>query len=223
MRHYARGNPKADQLIFPSITFPIGNLDPDRYDRVAAASAGGGFFVNYRVMYNPFPLLTPDLLRNEVAKGKRWFIRQNFPRGYEGRLKAAFLLRAYEEIDKPTAEQHLAALTRRSPGEGGSPDPYAFLYDVNTQDHLVRLKTAATQPFGYKVFYAAKKGVDWKPPENYREKMRHYIRRHHPDWRGARGADPIEIGLYEEFGELFLKFSREDEHDTIPFDLIEQY
>jgi hypothetical protein len=189
-------------------------LDPDRYDRVAAASAGGGFFVNYRVMYNPFPLLTPGLLRNEVAKGKRWFVRQNFPRGYEGRLKAAFLLRAYEEIDKTTAEQHLAALQK---------DPYAFLYDVNTQDHLVRLKTAATQPFGYKVFYAAKKGVDWKPPENYREKMRHYIRRHHPDWRGARGTDPIEIGLYEEFGELFLKFSCEDEFETIPFDLIEKY
>jgi hypothetical protein len=173
-------------------------------------------------MYNPFPLLTPGLLRDQVAKGKRYFVRQNFPRGYDGRLKAAFLLRAYEEIDKTTADQHLAALTRRN-AEGAPPDPYAFLYDASIQDHLVRLKTAATQPFGYKIFYAAKKGVDWKPPENYREKMRHYIRRHHPDWRGARGTDPIEIGLYEEFGELFLKFSREDEYDTIPFDLIEQY
>jgi hypothetical protein len=165
-------------------------------------------------MYNPFPLLTPGLLRDQVAKGKRYFVRQNFPRGYEGRLKAAFLLRAYEPIDQLTAEQHLAALHK---------DPYAFLYDVTVQDHLVRLKTAATQPFGYKVFYAAKRGVDWKPPETYREKMQHYIRRHHPAWRGTRGANPIEIGLYEEFGELFLKFSCEDEHDTIPFDLIETY
>jgi hypothetical protein len=173
-------------------------------------------------MYNPFPLLTPGLLRDEVAKGKRFFVRQNFPRGYEGRLKAAFLLRAYEAIDQPTAEQHLAALA--GPGHGGGArDPYAFLYDVTIQDHLVRLKTAATQPFGYKVFYAAKKGVEWNPPEAYREKMRHYINRHHPDWRGARGRAPIEIGLYEEFGELFLKFSHEDEHDTIPFDLIETY
>jgi hypothetical protein len=175
-------------------------------------------------MYNPFPLLTPGLLRDEVAKGKRYFVRQNFPRGHEGRLKAAFLLRAYEEIDKPTAEQHLASLASQNTGGGAlHGDPYAFLYDVTLRDHLVRLKTAATQPFGYRIFYAAKKGVDWKPPENYREKMRHYIRRHHPDWRGARGGDPIEIGLYEEFGELFLKFSREDEHDTIPFDLIEKY
>jgi hypothetical protein len=165
-------------------------------------------------MYNPFPLLTPGLLRDQVAKGKRYFVRQNFPRGYTRPLKAAFLLRAYEAIDRLTAEQHLAALHH---------DPYAFLYDVTIQDHLVRLQTAATQPFGYKIFYAAKKGVDWKPPETYREKMRHYINRNHPAWRGIQGRQPVEIGLYEEFGELFLKFSCEDEHDTIPFDLIETY
>ena len=173
-------------------------------------------------MYNPFPLLTPGLLRDQVAKGKRYFVRQNFPRGYELRLKAAFLLRAYEAEDKPTADQHLAALGCRSLGEGG-PDPYAFLYDVAVQDHLVRLKTAATQPFGYKVYYAAKNGVEWNPPEAYREKVRAYIRSRHPGWRGGRDADPIEIGLYEEFGELFLKFSCKDDHETIPFDLIEKY
>ncbi|HTR31583.1 MAG TPA: hypothetical protein VMH27_20065 [Puia sp.] len=184
-------------------------------------------------MYNPFPLLTPGLLRDQVAKGKRFFVRQTFPRGCDARLKAAFLLRAYEAIDQRTAEQHLAVLTRRpvrgspgeggSPGGGGSPDPHAYLYDVTIPDHLVRLKTAATQPFGYKVFYAAKKGVDWTPPEIYREKMRHYINRNHPDWRGTQGREPVEIGLYEEFGELFLKFSHRDKHDTIPFDLIETY
>jgi hypothetical protein len=187
-------------------------------------------------MYNPFPLLTPALLRDQVAKGKRFFVRQNFPRGYENRLKAAFLLRAYDEIDKPTADQHLASLTPLSPLTPSATlipsatlrpqhpaDPYAFLYDVAIQDHLVRLKTAATQPFGYKVYYAAKKGVDWTPPETYREKMRHYIRAQHPAWRPTRGTDQIEIGLYEEFGVLFLKFSFDDQHDTIPFDLIEKY
>jgi hypothetical protein len=174
-------------------------------------------------MYNPFPLLTPGLLRDQVAKGKRYFVRQNFPRGYDHRLKAAFLFRAYEEIDKPVAEQHLAILTRPNLANSGPTDPYAFLYDAAIQDHIVRLKTAATQPFGYKVFYAAKKGIDWKPPESYREKMRHYIRAQHPAWRNTGGTAQVEIGLYEEFGELFLKFSCEDEHDTIPFDVIEKY
>ncbi|HEV2353514.1 MAG TPA: hypothetical protein VGR89_04685 [Puia sp.] len=168
-------------------------------------------------MYNPFPLLTPALLGDQIARGKRFFVRQTFARGYEARLKAAFLLRAYDVGDKPTADQHLERLTSLKP------DPHAFLYDVTNESHLIRLKTAASQPFGYKVYYAAKKGVDWTPPEAYREKMRAYIRSHHPGWRGSRDANPIEIGLYEEFGELFLKFSCEDEHDTIPFDLIEKY
>ena len=53
--------------------------------------------------------------------------------------------------------------------------------------------------------------------------MRAYIRSRHPGWRGTQAGDPIEIGLYEEFGELFLKFSCEDESDIIPFDLIEKY
>jgi hypothetical protein len=180
-------------------------------------------------MYNPFPLLTPGLLRDQVAKGKRYFVRQTFPRGNDGRLKAAFLFRAYDEIDKPVADQHLAAITTQNPAghparhAASYPDPHAFLYDAAIQDHLVRLKTAATQPFGYKVFYAAKKGVDWTPPEAYREKMRHYIRAQHPAWRRTGSTAHVEIGLYEEFGELFLKFSCEDEHDTIPFDGIEKY
>jgi hypothetical protein len=165
-------------------------------------------------MYNPFPLLTPGLLRDQVGRGKRWFVRQNFARGYEGRLKAAFLLRGYEAEEREMAEQHLAAVNR---------DPYAYLYDAALPEHLERLNTAAAQPFGYKVFYAAKRGVDWKPPDAYQEKMRAYIRRHHSEWRTQKDGDKIQIGLYEEFGELLLKFSYDKEEDTIPFDLIEKY
>jgi hypothetical protein len=53
--------------------------------------------------------------------------------------------------------------------------------------------------------------------------MRRYIFRHHPAWRPLKAGDKIEIGLYEEFGQLFLKFSYDGENDTIPFDLIEKY
>ena len=45
-----------------------------------------------------------------MARGKRYFVRQSFPRGYEGRLKAAFLLRAYPAEEKEMADAHLAAL-----------------------------------------------------------------------------------------------------------------
>jgi hypothetical protein len=165
-------------------------------------------------MYNPFPLLTPDLLKDQLAKGKRYFVRQTFARGMDTRLKAAFLLRAYPAEEKAGAEEHLAFIPR---------DPNARLYDASLPEQLEKLGIAATQPFGYKVFYAAKKGVDWKPPTVYQEKIKHYIRRHHAAWQTNRGGGKIEVGLYEEFGELFLKFSSGEEQETIPFDDIEKY
>ena len=177
-------------------------------------------------MYNPFPLLTPGLLKDQVARGKRYFVRQSFPRGYEGRLKAAFLLRAYPAEEKEMAEAHLAALgqgAELAQGAAFARDPNAYLYDAAVPEHLERLYIAAGQPFGYKVFYAAKKGLDWKPPAVYQEKMKAYIRRHHPAWRTQKDGEKISIGLHEEFGELFLTFSFDKESDKIPFDLIEQY
>jgi hypothetical protein len=165
-------------------------------------------------MYNPFPLLTPGLLRDQLTKGKRWFVRQTFPRGTEPRLIAAFLLRGYDATERAMAGEHMETLEK---------DGNAFLYDADNPEHLQKLQIAASQPFGYKVFYAAHKGVEWKPPHTYQEKMRHYLRRHHPTWRAQKEGDKIDIGLYEEFGRLFLKFSHNDEDDTIPFDLIEKY
>ncbi len=165
-------------------------------------------------MYNPFPLLTRGLLEDQLVKGKRWFVRQTFTRGMEPRLIAAFLLRGYDDEDKEIAAKHLTAITV---------DGNAFLYDASSPAHLQKLQIAASQPFGYKVFYAARKGVEWNPPPAYQEKMRHYIRRHHPGWRPQREGDKIAIGLYEEFGQLFLTFSHADEEDSIPFDQIENY
>jgi len=165
-------------------------------------------------MYNPFPLLTRGLLEDQLKKGKRWFVRQTLPRGMEPRLIAAFLLRAYDQEEKEIAGQHITAIA----GDGN-----AFLYDATLPTHLQKLQIAAGQPFGYKVFYAARKGIEWTPPPAYQEKMRHYIRRHHPAWRPQKEGDKIAIGLYEEFGQRFLKFSHADEEDNIPFDQIENY
>lgn len=166
------------------------------------------------------------MLKDQVAGGRRYFVRQSFPRGYDGRLKAAFLLRAYPAEEKGMAEAHLAALRHDAAIDRDTMparDPNAFLYDAAVPEHLERLYIAAGQPFGYKVFYAAKKGVDWKPPAVYQEKMKAYIRRHHPAWRTQKDGEKISIGLHEEFGELFLTFSFDKENDKIPFDLIEQY
>jgi hypothetical protein len=165
-------------------------------------------------MYNPFPPLTNGLLQDQLAKGKRYFVRQTYPRGMEPRVIAAFLLRAYFADEKDTADNHMATLGN---------DCNSFLYDTATPGHLEKLRIAATQPFGYKIFYAAKRGLDWRPPQAYQEKLRRYIRRKHPDWRPQKEGDVVAIGLYEEFGQLYLKFSHSEEEDRIPFDLIESY
>lgn len=163
-------------------------------------------------MYNPFPLLTKGMLNDQITKGKRWFVRQSFARGMDGRLKAAFLIRGYEADEKEIVDQHLAMLGH---------DKNAFLYDATIPEHLEKLGVAAGQPFGYKIFYAAKKGVDWRPPTIYQEKVRRYIGRHHPGWRAQKEGDKIQVGLYEEFGELFLKFSYGGEEDVIKLERIE--
>ena len=76
---------------------------------------------------------------------------------------------------------------------------------------------------GFKIYYAGKKGVDWKPPQLYQERIKHYIRKNHPGWKPKKGGDKIHAVLSEEFGVLFLTFSFEDEEDKILFDEIEKY
>jgi hypothetical protein len=165
-------------------------------------------------MYNPFPQLNERLLNDKIQDGKKYFVRQTYARGFEPRLKAAFLFRAYEEDEKELAEQHFATLSK---------DGNAFLYDVSNPEHLQKLHAASKQPFGYKIFYAGRKGVNWKPPAEYQQKIRQYIRLKHPGWKTKAGGDKIGIGLYEEFGNLFLKFSFEGEDDYIPLEEIEKY
>jgi len=165
-------------------------------------------------MYNPLPLLSTGLLEDELRKGKRWFVRQSFARGMEAGITAAFMIRSYTADEESTALLHLKAIEK---------DRHAFLYDASLGPHRERLSVAARQPTGYRVFYAARKGVEWKPPDNYQQKMRHYIRTHHPAWIPQKPGEKIEIGLFEEFGQFFLKFTYDGEDDTIPFDLIEKF
>ena len=165
-------------------------------------------------MYNPLPLFTTRILQAELGKGKRWFIRQTYDRGMETGLKAALLIRAYPAEEKETAEAHQAAIQT---------DRTAFLYDAGLPEHLQRLKKAAESLRDYKVFYVGREKVDWEPPELYKQKIRHYIRSQHPGWLPQQKGEKIHVGLHEKFGELFLKFSYKKQHDTIPFDGIENY
>ncbi|PWU00432.1 MAG: hypothetical protein C5B52_08935 [Bacteroidetes bacterium] len=165
-------------------------------------------------MYNPFPLLNEKILADKIQEGKQFFVRQIYSRGLQKGIRASFLLRAYDSTEKALAMEHLSRIQS---------DPNAFLYDVTNPAHLEKLHIAAKQPFGFKIYYAGKKGVDWDPPAVYQEHMKRYIRKMHPDWRTKKGGDKIEIGLYEEYGSLFINLSYAGEEEKIPFGEIEKY
>lgn len=144
--------------------------------------------------------------------GKRWFVRQSYPRGMEAGLKATLTLRSYPSEYEETAKEHLAAIAR---------DKMTFLYDATLPYHLERLRIAAKQPEGYKTFYIGTKIIEWDPPPEYKEKVRRYIRRHHSEWADKK---KINVELHEQNGELILKFKHDNKYkDLILFDTIETY
>jgi hypothetical protein len=168
-------------------------------------------------MYNPFPVLTPGLLSSELFQGKRYFVRQFFSRGMDSTVRASFLLRAYKEEESEIAQEHFASLVK---------DPNSFLYDTNCKEHLEKLQTAASQPVGYRIFYAGHKGGkggEWKPPTQYQQKMKRYIGSKHSNWRTKKGGPKVEIAICEEYGHLYLEFSFGDEKDIVTLEEIEKF
>lgn len=157
-------------------------------------------------MYNPFILLSPELLAHKIAAGKRFFVRQTYLRGLQPGIKAAFLLRAYAATEEELALQHLQVLAA---------DPHARLYDAADPAQAEKLDIAATQPAGYRIYYAGKIGNKWRPPPAYEYRIKQYIRRRHPEWRPTRGQQ-IRVGLFEEWGNLWIRLGFEEETEIIP-------
>jgi hypothetical protein len=163
--------------------------------------------------YNPFPLLTANLLEAKMLEGKKYFVRQTYLRGLRTGLKVSLLIKAYKADEEELAEKHMANILH---------DKHAYVYDSDDQQQLLKLQIAASQPEGFAIYYAGHR-KNWKLPAEYQQKIRKYIHQKHPGWKTKKGGDKIQAGLYEEFGQLFLTFSFEEEADKVPFDFIEKY
>ena len=166
-----------------------------------------------RMHYQPFPPLTKALLQQKIAEGKRYLVCQTFPRGMKPGSCGSLLLRAYSALEKDQAEAHLLSL---------SSDPNARIYDLVDPHHLKALWQAATQPAGYKVYYAGKKGAGWRPPPPFIAKIKRYLQQRHPAWKST-AYQKIQTGLHEHFGALFLIFSFKDDTDRVPLEEIDKY
>ncbi|MEO5674629.1 MAG: hypothetical protein ABIQ74_08280, partial [Chitinophagales bacterium] len=130
-----------------------------------------------------------------AAAGNQYFVRQSYPRGMTERDKGishCFLITHYTEAGN--AQQHISSLKTGS---------HAFLYEWNNQDHRGKLKIAAGQPEGYKI-YSALLHQDYKAMITgvVKSKIRDYIRSQ-LQWRPGRNEEVVPHFTLQ-YGELFV-------------------
>lgn len=153
-------------------------------------------------MFNPFYPFTAALLQAFAEKGKRWFVRQSFPRGMDPLNKAAkksFLISPYDNYT--TAQDHLGAIAY---------DPHRFFYDWEDEDHRKRLQMAAAGLPEWPVFAPVlRPGWEKGLTEDLRKKIRIYIG--NLGWKPG-GSEVVETAYEVRFGELYccLKYKRRE-------------
>src|SRR3954467_2064406 len=161
-------------------------------------------------MHNPFPLYSQRLLDALIKAGHKYFVRQAYKRGinhFDSEQKGAFLISHYSDLSK--AQQHFDAL---------KDEEKRFLYDIANTEHLEKLKSAAQQPAGYKI-YAPLLLQEWKPSRDIAEKIRAYIN-HKLRWRPGR-EETIHTNLFIQFGELFITLKFRGYNEQVPLHDIE--
>jgi len=152
-------------------------------------------------MHNPFQLYSSELLDSLIKAGHKYFLRQTYKRGkdhFDETTKNAFLITHYNDLNK--ARIHFEALSN---------DGNRFLYDISNDQHLLKLKTAASQPEGYKIFTPLLL-EPWQPSDTMKGKIRRYIHQK-LNWNPSV-SDTVHSNLFTQFGELFitLKFKRQE-------------
>jgi hypothetical protein len=147
-------------------------------------------------MYNPYAILTPALLK-AMLRQPMYFVRQHHPRGLshpaEKIIPLFFTHYTHHETDKERAQRHLRLLLK---------DPYRFLYDSTNPAHLEKLKTAASQPAGYRI-YINLLPKKWKVNDALKLKISRYVKEKLPWWNYS-SKDKLNVTLKERYGQLFI-------------------
>lgn len=149
-----------------------------------------------KMIYNPYTILTPGIL-DAMLKQPMYFVRQYYERGSEicrGKsLPLLFTHYGHHETDKERAERHMRLLLK---------DTYRYLYDSTDPAHFEKLKMAATQPQGYRV-YINLLPKKWKANSSIKLKINQYVRMKLPWWNYSP-ADKLKVTLKERYGQLFI-------------------
>lgn len=144
-------------------------------------------------MFNPFSLFTPQLLEAFVKAGKVYYVRQTFQRGVAPglQLKGCFQISHYSDL--PTAEAHFSAIAK---------DGYRYLYKWENHDDQEKLRIAASQPTGYRI-YGNVLEKDWESyiSKPLRLKIKNYIE-NRLGWTPG-GNETVGFSIFPQFGEIY--------------------
>jgi hypothetical protein len=167
-------------------------------------------------MLNPYTLLTPEILA-AMLKQPMYFVRQQYRRGkflYDPAATTSLLLTHYgrHEVDKERADRHMRLLMK---------DPCRFMYDSTDPLHLEKLRTAASQPDGYRV-YINLLPKKWKAGEGLKMKISRYVREKLPWWQYSP-ADKLKVTLKERYGLLYLALLWKGQQTEVLLEEIEHY
>lgn len=166
-------------------------------------------------MYNPYAILTPAIL-DAMLKQPMYFVRQHYPRGTPGEHEKtiALLLTHYShhEADKERAERHIRLLFK---------DRYRFLYDSTRPEHLEKLKTAALQPAGYRI-YINLLPKQWKANDALKLRISQYVASKLPWWNYSP-KDKLHVTLKERYGRLFIALLWRGQQTEVLLDDIETF
>jgi len=147
-------------------------------------------------MFNPYTILTPTIL-SAMLKQPMYFVRQQYPRGLqhddENIIPLLFTHYAHHEVDKERAERHIRLLLK---------DQYRYIYDSTNEEHFQKLKIAASQPKGYRI-YINLLSKKWKANDALKMKISRYVAEKLSWWKYSP-ADKLNVTLKERYGELFI-------------------
>lgn len=164
-------------------------------------------------MFNPVFPFTPQVLQKTVERGCHYFVRNYWSPAtdhFEEGINGYFIITHYD--DKAKAMAHFNSVTG---------DKYRHFYNWNVQEDKERLKIAATQPKGYRIFSAYFLDDYQKRITNrLKEKINNYMYRH-TSWKPKKG-ETVSIDFYLQFGSLYITMSYAGSQIRVKFDDIEK-
>ena len=167
-------------------------------------------------MYNPYTLLTKEIL-DAMLRQPMYFVRQDYPRGadhFDEEPTTSVLLTHYVQKgdDYERAERHMRLIMT---------DKYRFRYDSENNEHLQKLKIAASQPAGYKIYINLLPKA-WKANDVLKRKINNYLL-HNFHWWNYSSKDNLKVTLKERYGNLYIALLWKGQQTEVDLNEIENF